>query len=89
MQIKEQVESGEIKIETKQQKEALETINAQVAHLKRVLKQQSKNDIIRLAIDHMVAYAELQQAAKTILDENNELKAKLEDNKVEIKKEKN
>lgn len=89
MQIKEQVDNGEIKIETKQQKEALETINAQVAHLKRVLKQQSKNDIIRLAIDHMVAYAELQQAAKTILDENNELKAKLEDNKVEIKKEKN
>jgi transcriptional regulator CtsR len=89
VQIKEQVDNGEIKIETKQQKEALETINAQVAHLKRVLKQQSKNDIIRLAIDHMVAYAELQQAAKTILDENNELKAKLEDNKVEIKKEKN
>ena len=83
MQIKEQVDSGEIKIETKEQKEALEAIKLEVSKLKKILKGQSKNDVIRLAIDHMVAYAELQQAAKVILDENNELKAKLEDNKKE------
>lgn len=83
MQAKEEVSNGEVKIETKEQKEALNAIQAEVSKLKKILKNQSKNEVIRLAIDHMVAYAELQQAAKVILDENNELKAKLEDNKKE------
>lgn len=68
-------------------REAEEVIEKEVARLKKLLKQQSKNEVIRVAIGQMLQYSELQQAAQTIMKENEELLAKLAKHKTQEKKE--
>lgn len=86
-QVKEEQVSKDVAENTAQVREAEAVIEKEVARLKKLLKQQSKNEVIRVAIGQMIQYSELQQAAHHVMEENKSLFAKLAKHEEQEKKE--